>query len=72
MSIDVAYIPCLAYTKDGHRLGHGGGYYDRFLPRGKFNRTLLAFSEMEVETLPLEDFDEKVQMILTEHGLERV
>lgn len=71
-SIDVAYIPCVAYTKNGHRLGHGGGYYDRFLPRGQFNRTLLAFSKMEVETLPVEDSDEKVQMILTEHGLERV
>ncbi len=71
-TIDVAYIPCVAYTKDGHRLGHGGGYYDRFLPRGQFNRTLLAFSVMEVETLPMEDFDERVHMILTEHGLERV
>ena len=66
--IDVAYIPCVAYTRVGYRLGYGGGFYDRFLLRGKFKRVLLAFSEMEVERLPVDFFDEKVHAILNEKG----
>ncbi|MBO1263622.1 5-formyltetrahydrofolate cyclo-ligase [Proteiniclasticum sp. SCR006] len=66
--IDVAFIPCVAYTGEGYRLGYGGGFYDRFLPRGKFKRILLAFGAMEVKKLPVDHFDEKVQGILTEKG----
>ncbi len=71
-SIDVAFIPCLAYTSEGDRLGHGGGYYDRYLEGTHFSRTLVAFSEMEVESLPLEDFDERIHQIITEKGLIRI
>ena len=70
--IDVAYVPCVAYTRDGYRLGYGGGFYDRFLIRGKFKRILLAFSEMEVDSLPVDYFDEKVHGILNEKGYSEV
>lgn len=67
-AIDVAFVPCVAFTKDGFRLGYGGGFYDRYLPRGSFKRILVAFSEMEVDKLPRDTFDEKVDGILTENG----
>ena len=70
--IDAAFIPCVAFTKEGYRLGYGGGFYDRFLPRGKFKRILLAFSAMEVKKLPVDHFDEKVHGILTEKGYEEI
>ncbi|SFN34929.1 5-formyltetrahydrofolate cyclo-ligase [Proteiniclasticum ruminis] len=66
--IDIAFVPCVAFTKDGFRLGYGGGFYDRFLPRGRFKRILVAFSEMEEDALPWDVFDEKVHGILTEKG----
>ncbi|HBW12539.1 MAG TPA: 5-formyltetrahydrofolate cyclo-ligase [Proteiniclasticum sp.] len=66
--IDIAFVPCVAFTKEGYRLGYGGGFYDRFLPRGRFKRILIAFSEMEEDALPRDVFDEKVHGILTEKG----
>lgn len=30
-SLDVVFIPLLAFDASGHRVGYGGGYYDRFL-----------------------------------------
>lgn len=71
-AIDVAFVPCVAFTKDGFRLGYGGGFYDRYLPRGSFKRILVAFSEMEVDKLPRDTFDEKVDGILTENGYSAV
>lgn len=32
-NIDVIIVPCLAFDKNKMRLGWGGGYYDRYLPR---------------------------------------
>ena len=30
-SIDVVFVPLLAFDRQGHRVGYGGGFYDRFL-----------------------------------------
>ena len=31
--VDFAVLPCLSCSHSGHRLGQGGGFYDRFLAR---------------------------------------
>lgn len=32
-SIEIAVVPGMSFDAEGHRLGRGKGYYDRFLPR---------------------------------------
>ena len=65
--IDCVIVPGAAFDISGGRLGLGGGYYDRFLPRA-VNAVKIAFAyEFQVvDELPLEIHDVKVDAILTE------
>ena len=64
--IDLALIPCLGFSRDGYRIGYGGGFYDRFLPNGNFTKIIIAFDQMSVESMPVGAFDHKVDKIITE------
>ena len=56
--IDVAIIPGMAFDADGHRLGRGKGYYDRFLSRVPYiYRIGLCFSWQMVEQVPCDEHD---------------
>lgn len=65
--IDLTIVPGLAFTVQGHRIGYGGGYYDRFLAVWKGPACALAFEDQIVESLPFDlvnDF--AVSRIITE------
>ena len=63
--IDVAVIPLVAF--DGlKRVGHGGGYYDRFLSTHECLKIGIAFDCQSVEGLEVEDFDIPLDMLVTE------
>ncbi len=66
-------VPLLAFDRAGHRLGYGGGYYDRTLAAlRRRNRGILAvglaFAAQEVGHLPHEPYDEPLDWIVTERG----
>lgn len=64
-------VPGLAFTHDGHRLGRGGGFYDRFLarlPAATF-KLGVAFDRQIVDLLPAETHDQLVDAVATESGL---
>lgn len=71
---DLILVPLLAFDKTGHRLGYGGGYYDRTLAalRKEASQPLaigVAYGFQEVAALPAEAHDTKLDGILTDLGV---
>ena len=72
---DIVLLPLLAYARDGHRLGYGGGFYDRTLQALRKQDEIfacgVAYSGQEVPTLLTDRHDEKLDGVLTETGFKR-
>ena len=66
--IDLLIVPGLAFTKEGYRLGFGGGYYDRYLLRFKGETIALAFESQLVSHLPVESHDLPIGKIIITKG----
>ncbi|MBS7545216.1 5-formyltetrahydrofolate cyclo-ligase [Ancylobacter oerskovii] len=70
---DVLVVPLAAYDPSGHRLGYGGGYYDRTLAalrRAKRIEALgYAFAVQELPCLPAEPHDERLDAVVTDAGI---
>jgi 5-formyltetrahydrofolate cyclo-ligase len=66
--LDVVVLPGLAFTREGERLGQGGGHFDRFLTRVRDDclRIGVAFHEQLVEELPTERHDIAVDRVITD------
>ena len=67
--VDLAILPCLTCNHLGHRLGQGGGYYDRFLSNYRGGTVLLCREKRIREEIPLEPHDYPIPCVLTEVGL---
>jgi 5-formyltetrahydrofolate cyclo-ligase len=68
---DIMLVPLAAFDRQGGRIGYGKGYYDGAIGRqveiGKPPRTLgLALACQEVEKVPLEPHDQRLERVLTE------
>ncbi len=64
---DVCIIPGVAFTEAGARLGHGRGYYDRWMESNQVGTCVaIAFECQMVPTLPMEPHDRPVDVIVTE------
>lgn len=58
-------MPGLAFTKNGDRMGYGGGFYDKFLAAEQSHPTVaLCYDFQIVETLPTEQYDIPVDLVL--------
>lgn len=64
--LDLLIVPGLAFSKDGSRLGMGGGFYDRYLPFFKGETVSLCFKEQLIESIPVEAHDMRIDLVLSE------
>lgn len=67
--VELAVIPGVAFDQDCYRLGRGKGFYDRLIPFLKAPLVGLAFDFQIVDKVPVEIFDRKLDMVVTESAL---
>ena len=67
---DILFVPLTAFDRRGHRLGAGAGFYDRTLARlrgrGEVTAIGLGYAAQEVLYIPDEDYDEPLDLVVTE------
>ncbi len=71
---DLLLVPLLAFDASGHRLGYGGGFYDRTLQALKAEKPMIravgiAYAGQQVDFLPRGRHDYPLDAVLTEQGL---
>jgi 5-formyltetrahydrofolate cyclo-ligase len=70
---DLMLLPLLAFDATGWRLGYGGGFYDRTLARLRARKPLIAigfaFDEQEVDAVPHDAYDQRLDYVLSPSGL---
>ena len=65
--IDLIHVPGLAFTREGYRIGYGGGYYDRYLEHFA-GHTMSTIYPCQIQEFNLEDHDIPVQEVLIYEG----
>ncbi len=64
--IDVIIVPAIALTRDGHRLGYGFGYYDRYLSGKKSKTVALSYAKQIIKSFTHSDHDVRIDCMVTE------
>ncbi len=69
---DIVLVPLLAFDCHGYRLGYGGGFYDRSIAEIRAAKPVitigLAYDELEVDAVPHDDYDQRLEWVLTPSG----
>jgi len=70
--VDFAWIPALAVDLRGYRIGYGGGYYDRLLPKLDCAVTCAVAYEFQlIAEVPEQPFDVRVNLVVTDERVIR-
>ncbi len=69
-TVDLVLVPLLAFDAQGHRLGAGRAFFDRWLPQAvNAFRLGVAFSAQEMPSVPVDRFDQQLHAVVTETGI---
>ncbi|MEP1231083.1 MAG: 5-formyltetrahydrofolate cyclo-ligase [Litorimonas sp.] len=71
---DLVFVPLLAFTPQGQRLGYGGGFYDRTIAKMRTSKSLgykvfacgVAYAGQQTSNIPVDQYDQTLDGILTE------
>jgi 5-formyltetrahydrofolate cyclo-ligase len=67
---DILLVPLVGYDNGLNRLGYGGGFYDRYIAKIKKKKNIitigLAFSNQKIKSIPVNQYDKKLNYIITE------
>ncbi|WP_104492564.1 5-formyltetrahydrofolate cyclo-ligase [Paracoccus denitrificans] len=70
---EVLIVPLAGFDRAGHRLGYGGGFYDRTLAGLRAQRPVaaigLAYAVQEIRAIPAEATDQPLDLIVTDRGV---
>lgn len=64
----VVVVPGVVFDYTGNRIGHGKGYYDRFLENKRMFKLGLCYGNQVVEQIDCDFFDVSMDCLLSEHG----
>lgn len=65
--IDMAVIPCVSADREGRRLGHGAGFYDRFLKGTQFPKIMICYRELLLDKVPVQEHDVVMDQVIYDH-----
>ena len=72
---DILLVPLVAYDSNLNRLGYGAGFYDRYIEKiekiKKVTKIGLAFSFQKISSIPINQYDKKLDFIVTEKEILR-
>ena len=67
---DILLVPLVGYDNNLNRLGYGGGFYDRYIEKiekiKKIVKIGLSFSHQKISSIPINQYDKKLDFIITE------
>ena len=67
---NILLIPLVAFDKNLNRVGYGGGFYDRYIPKLKKKKKIItigiAYSFQKVVKIPINNYDIKLDFVVTE------
>ncbi len=65
-SNSICYTPGICFSKEGYRVGYGGGYYDRFFEENDVYSIGLCYKECLIDNIKTNSYDRKVNCVITD------